>query len=520
MKNHDPDMQDATAGRALDWMGSVLGTRESRRVVGRTVITEQDVQARRVWPDEVAFGGWFLDLHTPGGLLAEHSEANSANRYNPFTERAALGYVGPYGIPLSALIARDVDNLFLAGRDVSASHAALGSMRVMATTALMGQAVGTAAAECRATGLTPADLAPSQVEREEPGAATRGSGTDAVRRIRRRLCREGVWLPSGPEPDPEDLAQQATVTASSEDAVRGIHPQDLGYAEQHGMIDLRFKEEFLSRVETRMAQPIATDGSLRSVSLFLVNHGSGATTAELSLYPCAGIHDYTIYEPSRALARASIPVEPGWSGWVEWRLPDTSAALAPDIAQGGYVRLELAKNPDLQWRQARTCVPGHPAIYEVSLGRMRRLQQGISLGFRVSPAQQVFPATQVSSGTTRPHDRTQLWRSDPSEPLPAHLDLTWPEPVRMNRIELTFAGNLLREYHAYHPFFRDPQTARDYTLLAQRGDSWEPLAKITGNYRRRRVHVLEQPVETTGLRIRVDGTNGDPAAALYEVRVY
>ena len=152
MKNKDPQLRDATATRALDWMGSVLGTRESRRIVGRTIVTEHDIQTRRAWLDTVAHGGWFLDLHTPGGLIAEHSEANSATNYNPFTERAALGYVGPYGIPLSALIARDVDNLFLAGRDISASHAALGTMRVMATTALMGQAVGTARRSVSARG--------------------------------------------------------------------------------------------------------------------------------------------------------------------------------------------------------------------------------------------------------------------------------------------------------------------------------------------------------------------------------
>ena len=57
----------------------------------------------------------------------------------------ARSYVGPYAIPLRALIAADVHNLFMAGRNVSASHVALGSLRVMGTTAAMGQAVGIAA---------------------------------------------------------------------------------------------------------------------------------------------------------------------------------------------------------------------------------------------------------------------------------------------------------------------------------------------------------------------------------------
>ena len=269
-----------------------------------------------------------------------------------------------------------------------------------------------------------------------------------------------------------------------------------------------------------MAQPIATDGSLSEVHLFLSNHASVQTTAELALYPCGGIHDYTVYEAARAIATTTVRVEAGHRGWVEWQLPDTVASLAPDLPTGGYVRLELARNTDLQWHQARTCLPGHPAIYEVALGRMRRLQHGVSLGFRAIPGQRVFGGANILSGTTRPHDRTHLWRSDPTEPFPALAELAWPEPVTISQVELTFAGNLLREYHAYQPFFRDPQTSRDYSVLAQIDGSWTKLVTVTGNYQRRRVHRLEEPVTTTRLRLQVDATNGERAAALYEIRVY
>jgi hypothetical protein len=516
MKNKDPSLREQTRTRALDWVGSVLGTRESRRVIGRTIVTEPDIQERRRWADEVAFGGWFLDLHTPGGLIAEHSEANSATNYNPFTERAALGYVGPYGIPLAALIARDVDNLFLAGRDISASHAALGTMRVMATTALMGQAVGTAAAECVNGGLSPSQLAPSgSGTADEVGAA-------AVARIRRRLSREGVWLPGGAETDPDDRARSATVTADSQALLFGIHPDALGYAEAHDMIDLRYKDDLLNRVETRLAQPVATDGSLHTLQLYLTNHSDAPTVAALSLFRCGGIHDYTIYPPDRSLAADRIELAPRQSGWITWRLPAPVVQLAGESewVSGRYVRLELSANSDLTWHQAKTCLIGHPAVYEVALGRMRRLQHGVSLGFQVEPPQRVFGPEHLGSGVTRPHDRTHLWRSDPNRPLPAELTLTWDTPTAISQVELTFAGNLLREYHAYHAFFRDPQTVRDYVILGNRAGDWIELVRVTGNYQRRRVHLLEPTFETTGIRVSVEATNGEPAASLYEIRVY
>jgi hypothetical protein len=286
------------------------------------------------------------------------------------------------------------------------------------------------------------------------------------------------------------------------------------------MIDLRFKEDFLPRVETRMAQPIATDGSIEKIGLFLSNHSSDSTVASLTLHACNGIHDYMIYAPDHALASAEIEVAPGTGRWVTWHLPATVSDLAGGVSPGRYVRLELAPNPDLQWHQARTCVACHPAMYEVALGRMRRLQHGVSLGVKVSPEQRVFGADQLLSGVTRPHGQTNLWCSDPSHPLPATLELSWEEEVTIRSVELTFAGNLLREYHAYHPFYRDPQTVSDYTVLAESDDQWKPLVGVSGNYQRRRVHTFDEQVSTTCIRLRMDATNGERAVAVYEIRVY
>lgn len=123
MKNKDPKMMDRTAHYALDWIGQVPGKRESRRILGQYFMTEHDPINRTVFPDEVAFGGWFIDLHTPGGLLAGSSEPANAEGYDTHTEYAVKSYAGPYGIPLRILISKDVENLMLAGRNVSVTHA-------------------------------------------------------------------------------------------------------------------------------------------------------------------------------------------------------------------------------------------------------------------------------------------------------------------------------------------------------------------------------------------------------------
>jgi hypothetical protein len=125
IKNRDPKTKAASANYALDWIGQVPGKRESRRVIGQYFLTEHSIAKCEVFPDEIAFGGWFIDLHTPGGLLAPTAEPASAEGYNPNSEYAEKSYVGPYGIPLRCLHSKDIENLSMAGRNVSATHAAL-----------------------------------------------------------------------------------------------------------------------------------------------------------------------------------------------------------------------------------------------------------------------------------------------------------------------------------------------------------------------------------------------------------
>jgi hypothetical protein len=129
---------------ALDWVGFLPGKRESRRFVGDHILNQNDVEAAgRHFDDIVAYGGWTMDDHFPEGFYKK--EAGTIFHAAP----------SPYGIPYRCLYSRNVDNLFFAGRNISATHSALSSTRVMATCSTLGQAVGTAAAIAVRDGLTP-----------------------------------------------------------------------------------------------------------------------------------------------------------------------------------------------------------------------------------------------------------------------------------------------------------------------------------------------------------------------------
>ena len=128
----------------------------------------------------------------------------------------------------------------------------------------------------------------------------------------------------------------------------------------------------------------------------------------------------------------------------------------------------------------------------------------------------MYEPANIQSGVTRPLSGTNLWRSDAGQGMPPWLELAWDAPQALARVELTFAGHLLKEVHAEPPFFKDAQTVRDYAIEV---DGREVL-RVIGNHQRQRVHDLPAGGRAGRLRLVVLATNGDASAAVYEVRCY
>ena len=145
VKNHC-EHKSENENWVLDWVGFLPGKRESRRYVGDHILTQREVSAEGRFDDLVAYGGWTMDDHPPGGF----------NWPGPPTVHHPAP--SPFGIPYRCLYSRNVANLFCAGRNISATHAAMSATRVMATCSIMGQAVGTTAAIAVREGLTPREI--------------------------------------------------------------------------------------------------------------------------------------------------------------------------------------------------------------------------------------------------------------------------------------------------------------------------------------------------------------------------
>ena len=134
----------------LEWAAYISGKRESRRLLGDIILTRQDLLESREYPDGCVPTSWSIDLHLPDSRYEKGFEGRAFLSKASFTQ-----YKRPYWVPYRCLYSRNVPNLFMAGRNISVTHGALGTVRVMRTTGMMGEIVGMAAAICRRHGVEP-----------------------------------------------------------------------------------------------------------------------------------------------------------------------------------------------------------------------------------------------------------------------------------------------------------------------------------------------------------------------------
>lgn len=138
--------------RSLGWVAYIAGKRESRRLLGDHVLTENDLVNEVAYPDASFTTTWSIDLHYPDPKNSEHFPGEE------FKSICTHGAVNPYAVPYRCLYSRNIDNLFMAGRNISVTHIALGTVRVMRTTGMMGEVVGMAAGICTKHRALPRDV--------------------------------------------------------------------------------------------------------------------------------------------------------------------------------------------------------------------------------------------------------------------------------------------------------------------------------------------------------------------------
>lgn len=460
----------------LEWIGSMPGKRESRRLMGPHVLTEHDLFDQPDFPDSCATGGWTIDHHPPAGVFDR----------KPPSRHVALP--GPYNIPLRCLYSKNISNLLMAGRNISVSNVAFGSIRVMGTGAACGQAVGTAAAMCAARGLTPAELVADAALVEE---------------FRQALLRDDQHVYHLSNRDAADVAREATVTASGELEITGARP------------DSRAAPTKADTWDEWLMVPVVTP---RLEHIDLLVDASSATTMAVELR--RNDRRWHFF-PTELLVERSVRVRRGRRQWV--RVP-----LDVDLAEPGNLWLVVKKNARLSLHGSRETITGVLS----SRGNRRPWPEPRTdlFAFRIEPAQRPFEAANVANGFARPYILPNLWISDvatgPKARRKPRVELSWlkPQAIRQVRVYLSHDPDMqIPTMMMRYPFRAVPTVLRDFSIYGRVGGRMRLLAKVRNNHRRMVVVNLKKAVRADALRLVAEATNapdGAGRAEIYEIRVY
>lgn len=469
----------------LEWVGSLPGKREYRRFVGDYVLNQNDIIAQRPFDDRVAFGGWSIDLHPPQGMYAQES---GSKHYHPD---------GIYHIPFRSLYSCNVGNLMFAGRNISASHVAFGTTRVMATCAVMGEAAGTGAALCARDGVTPRELHAVRLEE-----------------LQQTLLRQDASIIGLRNQDAHDMARSAKAAASSVLTKLSTGASAGTYALSH---------------PAGLLFPVA--GKLDKLKL-LVDVVDAETPSELtiSLYGTGRPENYI---PAELIQSLAIVVPSGKEQWVEVPFHyETNEPCNVFVTIEGHegVRLHQSAQPLF----GVLCFAGRDgsspdfAHFMESQKTMAWSMDGLNrtpFCAVVEPETEAYAPASIINGYTRPYGGPQLWMSEAmSEGGEEWISLTWEQEVAASEIRIIFNDDvnedLINLHHHRTPFEILPELVRDYRLEGLTEQGWRTLHRETGNRKRLRVHRLERPEAITALRLVVESTNGSPYAQVVEIRVY
>lgn len=455
---------------AMTYVPHVDARRETRRLIGDYILKQQDAEAGTMFPDRISYGGWSLDVHNPKGI---HSGKEGPYYYD--------GHVPIYSIPYRTIYSVNVPNLFFAGRCMSVTHIALGTVRVEATLSTVGQAAGTAAALCVKRGVTPRQL-----------------GQTHIKELQQRLLKDDQYIPEVVNEDSADLARGAKVVASS----------TRGYTE-FSKSSYKTDEAHELNMPRAVLFPCGLTERLGKVNLCLVSENKEPVEVTLHV---RGAKESGDFSAEQDLASATAKVPAGRRAYVSFKLD--CAVTQP------YVWLWLPKTPGVTWVMMESAMTEGCRAYGGGGGKPWTVVKGQQYAFYAEPAlrfQTDYRPENVVDGVSRiVGKQSHLWASDPHQPFPQWIELDFGKAVELNAVRLTFDTDLNVKF----PERPVPvQCVKDYRVEAFDGTAWQEVAAAKENFLRHRVHAFPAR-SATKIRLLVDATNGDPSARVFEIRAY
>ena len=463
------------------------GRREGWRFIGDYVLTSTDCREGRRFPDAVTCGGWALDLHDPMGVMNPKGNgwwSVDATRI--------------YTIPYRCIYSKDIANLYMAGRNISVTHAALGSTRIMGTIFTIGQAAGTAAAIAVRENLSVRDV-----------------GAKRIKALQQMLLKDDQFIPGVKNEDPLDLAHTAKVSASStmRHVIYGRDDMDfIGVASAWTHVESLW-------LEVAACFPRGDMDRIEDVYCYMRNRTGAVQNLVMDVMESDEIARDNATRLPLGTMMARIETRGGGPQFVRF------AASSPLKPTKKYVWLKVRICKGVDWfRRTHVYPEGGCMAYVRGIGEFD-IRDYAQLAFYTKPALEgvvdVKPEY-VIDGLSRPEIYpadgfcTHAWRSDPAKQLPQWIRLDFPKPVLAHEIRIVFDSWMTFESIMWP---KPKMLVKDYSVWGLADGKWSKLADVKDNIKRLQVHYFNA-LKVSAVKVQVDATWGAPSAHIQEIRVY
>jgi len=460
----------------LRFVSIINGRRESRRLVGDYIMTQADAVSGRRFEDAISYSGWGLDLHHLEGIYSGPKGPLHAGVRVPMPT-----------IPYRALYSANIDNLLMAGRNISVTHVALGTVRVQNTIVALGQAAGTAAAMCIKLGETP-----------------RGIYQHHMKQLQQQLIKDDLFIPGLKNEDEGDPCLTAKASASSVSTTE-IFP------DRFGTVNPPIPLDVCRRGIVRFNR---ADGDIEAVWAWLRSDNAEPTTIQVGTLVTGDVDTVSV-NTEEVYAQAVVP--PMSEGWVKI---DIHVPVEADERHPGYLNLWIEPVEGISWRYLtnlsfyNSCSVRTEKGWEVTYGCNFALavKEPEDLPANCAPENVINGLSRIRS------PEVYEWVSDPAQAMPQWLQLDFAQPTEINSVSLVFNTDMTNP----GPFreLKSPVVSlcvKDYFVEIFGDGKWIKIADVKDNFMRKRIHNFEKTI-VEKIRVTVTATNGDPSARITEVR--
>lgn len=440
---------------AIDWIAPFPGKRESRRLVGDYILNQNDIAEKKQFPDAIAVGGWPMDLHAPKGV------------YDPAPATEWNFVPGLYQIPYRVAYSQNINNLFMAGRNISVSHAALSSTRIMMTCSAVGQAAGTAAAICKKYGITPREIYSKGFYKE----------------LQAELLRDGQTIIGLSEDT--GLAKEAKVTASSWKKYENTEECTLFVLQRDVSLILPLKTERLDSAEVYIRAQADT---------------------EFKVTVMGGRHKEN-YMAEYKIKEIELPLTAGFEGWL--KLP-----LNAERGKDSKIHLVFRKNDAVSIGVNSRKLTGAVSVYFQEDYDFVRNDFGKLLCFQnLLPQQEMYLPSEVTNHYSRPYGTPNLWIAEKVDG--EWLALTFEQPQSVGSVQIVFNSQLESD-HFDEPIY---ELMKDYDAEIYQGETLTKTIPVRDNYLTRNEFAV-QCDNVTKILFRFHATYGAEQAEVFSVKVF